>query len=87
MEGKRLSDANIITRNYLDSILIEERLVDSLLPSLKMEFLGETFASPINDTGVFPSTCLPRQRADRVRRILYSCKELRHCQLVWNDGE
>ena len=47
MEGKRLSDANIITRNYLDSILIEERLVDSLLPSLKMEFFGETFTSPI----------------------------------------
>ena len=47
MEGKRLSDANIITRNYLDSILVEERLVDSVLPSLEIEFFGETFASPI----------------------------------------
>lgn len=47
IEGKRLSDANVITRNYLDSILIEERLLDSVLPSLKMEFLGETFAGPI----------------------------------------
>lgn len=47
MEGKRLSDANIITRNYLDSILVEERLVDSVLPDLKTEFFGETFAGPI----------------------------------------
>ena len=30
MEEKRLSDANIITRNYLDSILVEERLIDSV---------------------------------------------------------
>lgn len=47
MEGKRLSDANVITRNYFESILIEERLVDSVLPSLEMEFFGETFSSPI----------------------------------------
>lgn len=47
MEEKRLSDANIITRNYLDSILVEERLVDSVLPSLEIEFFGETFAGPI----------------------------------------
>lgn len=47
MEEKRLSDANVITRNYLDSILVEERLIDSVLPSLEIDFLGETFASPI----------------------------------------
>ena len=47
IDGKRLSDANVITRNYLDSILVEERLVDSVLPSIKMEFLGEIFAGPI----------------------------------------
>ena len=47
MEEKRLSDANIITRNYLDSILVEERLVDSVLPGLEIEFFGETFSGPI----------------------------------------
>lgn len=47
MEEKRLSDANVITRNYLDSILVEERLIDSMLPSLEIDFFGETFASPI----------------------------------------
>ena len=47
MEEKRLSNANVITRNYLDSILVEERLIDSMLPSLEIDFFGETFASPI----------------------------------------
>ena len=47
MEEKRLSDANVITKNYLDSILVEERLIDSVLPSLEIDFFGETFASPI----------------------------------------
>ena len=47
MEEKRLSDANVITRNYLDSILVEERLIDSVLPSLEIEFFGETFTGPI----------------------------------------
>ena len=35
------------TRDYLDSILIEERLIDSRIPSTEMELFGETFASPI----------------------------------------
>ena len=33
MAENRSANANIITRNYLDSILIEERLIDSVLPS------------------------------------------------------
>lgn len=44
---ERCWDANVITKRYLDSILIEERLIDSVLPSLETEFLGETFASPV----------------------------------------
>ena len=41
------SDANHITRNYLDSILIEERLMDSDIASTEFELFGEKFASPI----------------------------------------
>lgn len=44
---KRLSDANKITRNYMDSILLEQRLIDSVVPSLKMELFGHTFDTPI----------------------------------------
>ena len=38
----RLSDANKITERYMDSILIEERRIDSVLADLKTTILGET---------------------------------------------
>ncbi len=43
----RPSDANQITRRYLDSILVEERLIDSVPASLQWELFGETFETPI----------------------------------------
>lgn len=47
MEYSRESDANIITQKYMDSILIEEKIIDSVLASTETDFLGETFSSPI----------------------------------------
>ena len=47
MEYNRESDANIITQKYMDSILIEEKIIDSVVASTETEFLGETFSSPI----------------------------------------
>ena len=47
MEYKRLSDANEITARYMDSILISERLIDSVVADTTMEFLGETFDMPV----------------------------------------
>ena len=38
----RLSDANEITERYMDSILIEERRIDSVLADFKTTILGET---------------------------------------------
>ena len=43
----RASDANRITREYMDSILIEELLIGSEEPSLSMNLFGETFQTPI----------------------------------------
>ena len=43
----KTADTNAITRDYLDSILIEERLVDSVLPDTHVELFGETFDTPI----------------------------------------
>lgn len=43
----RASDANRITRSYLDSILIEQRLVDAEVPSTEFELFGEKFSTPI----------------------------------------
>ena len=43
----RSSDANEITARYMDSILIEERLIDSVVADTSMTFLGETFDMPV----------------------------------------
>ncbi|MBP5492026.1 MAG: alpha-hydroxy-acid oxidizing protein [Clostridiales bacterium] len=47
MAYNRVSDANEITARYLDSILIKQRLIDSVVADTSIEFLGETFQSPV----------------------------------------
>ncbi len=47
MAYTRLSDANEITERYMDSILIEERFIDSVKADLTTTFLGETFDMPV----------------------------------------
>ncbi len=42
-----MGDANQITRAYFDSLLVEMRHIDSVLPSTKLDLYGETFATPI----------------------------------------
>lgn len=44
---ERLSDANIITAKYMDSILIESRYIDSVKADTGIEFLGEKFSMPV----------------------------------------
>ena len=43
----RTRNSDIFTRRYLDSLLIETRVVDSALASTRMTFLGEDFRTPI----------------------------------------
>ena len=40
-------DSNKITRDYFDRILLKSRLIDSDLPDMTTEFLGESFRTPI----------------------------------------
>ena len=40
-------DSTQFTRNYFDSILVEMRHIDGILPSTKLELYGETFTTPI----------------------------------------
>ncbi|MBO4459741.1 MAG: alpha-hydroxy-acid oxidizing protein [Clostridiales bacterium] len=47
MGYSRISDANEITQKYMDSILIEERIIDSVVADTQVEFLGETFSMPV----------------------------------------
>lgn len=47
MDYIRVSDANVITEKYMDSILIEERLIDSVVADISATFLGEKFDMPV----------------------------------------
>ncbi len=40
-------DANQITREYLDNILFEQRLIDTEIPDLSFELYGKQFSTPI----------------------------------------
>ena len=41
------SNSNIITRNYLDSLLIETRYMNSTNPDTSFTLYGKTFSSPV----------------------------------------
>ncbi len=43
----KAEDANIITRQYLDSILVEMRVLDAVEPDLRTTIFGHEFTSPI----------------------------------------
>ncbi|SCY15153.1 alpha-hydroxy-acid oxidizing protein [Butyrivibrio sp. INlla14] len=47
MDYTRLSDANVITQKYMDSLLIEARYIDSVVADTSIDFLGDTFSMPV----------------------------------------
>ncbi len=47
MAYSRISDANEITARYMDSILIKERLIDSVVADTSVELFGARFSSPV----------------------------------------
>lgn len=47
MDYTRLSDANVINEKYMDRILFEERLIDSVKADISTELFGEKFSMPV----------------------------------------
>ncbi len=47
VQNYKAGDANQITREYFDSLLIEMRHIDGVKPSTTLELYGETFTAPI----------------------------------------
>ena len=47
MDYTRLSDANVINEKYMDSILFEERLIDSVSADISIGLFGEKFSMPV----------------------------------------
>ncbi|MDF2907062.1 MAG: FMN-dependent alpha-hydroxy acid dehydrogenase [Herbinix sp.] len=61
-------DANQITREYFDSLMIEMRHIDAVLPSTTFELYGETFATPIMTAALSHlSNCHPGGMAEMAR--------------------
>ncbi|MCL2052383.1 MAG: alpha-hydroxy-acid oxidizing protein [Lachnospiraceae bacterium] len=46
-EKKRIGDPNQITRDYFDSLLVEMRHIDAVLPDTALNLYGETFKTPV----------------------------------------
>lgn len=46
-QNAKAGDANQITREYFDSLLIEMRHIDALRPNTQLELFGETFSTPV----------------------------------------
>ncbi len=47
VKHERISDANVITQKYMDSLLIESRYIDSIVADTTTEFLGEKFSMQV----------------------------------------
>ncbi|MCL2461112.1 MAG: alpha-hydroxy-acid oxidizing protein [Defluviitaleaceae bacterium] len=47
MEQARPGDSNQITRDYFDSLLVEMRHIDAVIPDTSLSLYGETFATPV----------------------------------------
>lgn len=47
IQAIKAGDSNRITREYFDSLLIEMRHIDAVIPSTELKLYGETFATPI----------------------------------------
>lgn len=46
-QNAKAGDANQITREYFDSLLIEMRHIDAVKPNTQLELFGETFSTPV----------------------------------------
>lgn len=88
MDYIRSSDANKITEKFMDSILIEQRLIDSVKADLKTEFFGETFDSPVMTPAFSHIGCLngrEKTALEEYSEAARDCNILNFCGMMEND--
>ena len=71
-------NSNTITRNYLDSLLIETRYMNSTNPDTTFTLYGETFASPIMTAALSHLRLIEIIKPYTNRDIIY--KKIRHAE-------
>ncbi len=88
MDYTRISDANIITQQYMDSILIEERLIDSVVADTSTEFFGEKFDSPVMTPAFSHLKNYDGREYNGLEEYSFAAKEcniLNFCGMMEND--
>ena len=88
MAYTRLSDANEITEKYMDSILIEERFIDSVTADLSVEFFGEKFSMPVMTPAFSHIGKLAGRKLTGLEEYSAAAKEcniLNFCGMMEND--
>ncbi|MCR5279854.1 MAG: alpha-hydroxy-acid oxidizing protein [Lachnospiraceae bacterium] len=88
MDYTRLSDPNVITEKYMDSILIEERLIDSVVADTSTEFFGVKFDSPVMTPAFSHLKNYDGREYNGLEEYSFAAKEcniLNFCGMMEND--
>ena len=88
MSYARLSDPNEITERYIDSILIKERLIDSVTADLKTELWGIVFDMPIMTPAFSHIGCLNGRSLTGLEEYSAAAKDLNilnFCGMMENE--
>lgn len=68
IQNIKAGDSNQITREYFDSLLVEMRLIGSIIPSTSFELYGETFSTPIMTAALSHlNNCCPNGAAEMAK--------------------
>ncbi|MCR5476029.1 MAG: alpha-hydroxy-acid oxidizing protein [Lachnospiraceae bacterium] len=88
MAYTRLSDANEITARYMDSILIKERLIDSVVADTKTVLFGTEFDTPVLTPAFSHLGCYqgrPRNGLEEYSLAAKQCNMLNFCGMMENE--
>lgn len=84
----RNSDANYYTEQYMDSILIQQRLIDSVVPTLETEYFGQKYSTPILMPAFSHIKSLNNRELTGLEEYSIAAKEcgmLNFCGMMEND--
>ena len=81
-ETFRPSDATAITRRYLDSILLEMRIINAVTPSISFDLFGKTFDTPIMMPAFSHLHLFVKEREDGMGEYFRAAKALNAVNFV-----
>ena len=85
---QRLSDANVITEKFMDSLLIESRYIDSVKADTTVDFLGEKFTMPVMTPAFSHLGCFGGREKNGLEEYSEAARDLgilNFCGMMEND--